>query len=110
MTIKSTIWCDECGTALPSTEAARKHEEKNCMPWEIDNRVLFDYQLGSFPGTVTRLGPLVEKPGEERVVYVKSDEQIEEPEDQFHTGHDFFIVLSALQRLEEDEPVLSPNG
>lgn len=102
MAIQGTIWCDECGVVLPHSVAAREHEERNCMPWKVDDRVLFEYQLLTFPGTITGLGKLV-GPGEERVVFIEADEQVDEPETQAHTGKDVFVVISALQKLEEDD-------
>ena len=103
MAIKSIIWCDECGTELSGMEAAREHEDRNCMPWQDGDRVRFNYQLLTFPGTITGLGKLV-GPGEERVVYIEADEQVDEPESQAHTGKDVFVGISALQKLEEDDP------
>ncbi len=97
MTIKKMIWCDECGAEFKNETEVKVHEELNCVPWSEGDRVLFRYGILSFPGKVTRLGELVDKPGEVRVVYVEADEKVEEPEEQWHTGRHFFVPITALR-------------
>ena len=98
MTIKRMIWCDECGTEFTDEESAKSHENKNCVPYKVGDRVKFPYKLMTFPGEITRLGDLVGS-GEFRIAYIKSDRQIEEPDGMAITGYDFYAPINELQAL-----------
>lgn len=98
MAIKKMIWCDECGKEFPNEETAKLHEGENCVPWKAGDRVDFPYVLMRFPGTIDRLGNPV-GPGEARVAYIRSDEQVGEPDGRAITGYDFFAPISELKAL-----------
>lgn len=99
MAIKRTIWCDECGIELTDEESAKSHEDKNCVPWNIGDRVNFPYNLMTFPGTITRFGDPV-GPGETRIAYIRADEQIGEQDLMAAiTGCDFYASVNKLQAL-----------
>jgi hypothetical protein len=98
MTIKRVIWCDECGAEFPDEKSTESHQDENCVPYKIGDRVTFPYQILTFPGTITGFGDLV-GPGGSRIAYIKSDEQIEEPDGMAITGYDFYASISELQAL-----------
>ena len=99
MSIKNIFWCDECGKTFDFLFQADEHEKSSCVPYKVGDPVSFHYSLLTYPAKITKLGDKV-GPGGKRIVYVQTDEQIEEPEDLLHTGKDFFAQLCAVSKLE----------
>lgn len=67
--------------------------------------------LLEYPGTIERIGPTVDEPGKDRIIYITSDEQLEEP-DPVHgiTGYDFCAPARSLRRIEEEQVAWLRHG
>lgn len=106
MPSEKVIWCSECGFKFDTESQLRQHEERNCVPWVKGDRVTFPYGLiAQNPATVTHLGPLV-GPGESRLVYVETDEVVNDKEvDELHDGKHYFVPLTHLSPLQEERTI-----
>lgn len=102
MAIKQITWCDQCGKILHNPQEKKVHRATPCLTVKEGDRVTFQYLLVSgLKGTITSLGPTVEKPGAPRLIFIKADEQICDADwSQGESGYDVQVTLADIQAKE----------
>jgi len=98
--------CEKCGRIFSSNLETENHED-SCPEYELGQRVEFNFVQGLLTtrslGRITSLELLKAPDSPERVVYIRADEPLGEPEDwnQLQDGRDVWVGHSSIVRVLE---------